>query len=322
MKFYDFVDKSPAIPKLVIIEGTERVLADRALGLLEERLLGPAERDLNLDRMQAADLESFGRVEAAVPAMPVLAERRGGVVRGAEALRAQPRRELWVVAQRTPDGNVLILEDLLSPTKKSKPEPLGQLAGKGALRIDTTAGPDVRMRFVRELLSELATSAEAGAIAALIDGAADLASLRTDLEKLALLGRKITRADVLRETLSNEEVKAWEFAGALVAGRAADALQIADELFAQDPRGAAIPLLSALANEYANVWTLTRTGGELPARFRWRERALRPIAARLGERRAKLGFERAVRGFEAIVTGRADDSRAVVELLAAVEAKK
>jgi hypothetical protein len=44
---------------------------------------------------------------------------------------------------------------------------------------------------------------------------------------------------------------------------------------------------------------------------------LRPIARRIGERRARYGYEAAVRGFEAVVTGRIDDPRAMIELLTA-----
>jgi len=66
------------------------------------------------------------------------------------------------------------------------------------------------------------------------------------------------------------------------------------------------------------VESILAKGAALPARARWRESKLRPIAAKLGERRARLGYERAVRGFEAIVTGRAEDPRAVVEMLAAI----
>jgi hypothetical protein len=44
---------------------------------------------------------------------------------------------------------------------------------------------------------------------------------------------------------------------------------------------------------------------------------LRPIARRVGERRAKYGYEAAVRGFEAVVTGRIDDQRTMIELLTA-----
>ncbi len=228
------------------------------------------------------------------------------------------RRALWEVAQRVPDGNVLILEDLQPPAKKTKPETFGQLAGKTALRIDTTANEETRERFIRETLAALGASAEPAAIATLARSEADLTAVRTDLEKLAIGGKKITLAELLSESLFTSEAKAYQYASALVEGRSADALAIAFELFANDPRGAGIPLLSALATEYLALWELARPGGELPQRQRWRERVLRPIARRLGERRARAGYERAVRGFEAIVTGRAEDPRAVVESITAL----
>ena len=86
------------------------------------------------------------------------------------------------------------------------------------------------------------------------------------------------------------------------------------------PLRASVPMLAALAQEYGFVWELTRPGGGLPPRARWRERDLRAVARRLGERQARLGFERAVRGFEAVVTGRADDPRVVVEMATAAGA--
>jgi len=66
---------------------------------------------------------------------------------------------------------------------------------------------------------------------------------------------------------------------------------------------------------------MARKGGELPARAKWRERVLRPLAARVGERRARIAYERAVRGVEAIVTGQAgndpEDHRTLVERIGA-----
>ena len=155
-------------------------------------------------------------------------------------------------------------------------------------------------------------------IALLADASADLGAIQNDLEKLALSGATITVADLERESLSVEDAKAWHYAQALVEGRPAEALAIAFELFANDPRGAAVPLASALANDFALLWELARPGGgALPVRYRWRERTLRPIARRIGERRARYGYEAAVRGFEAVVTGRIDDGRNMIELLTA-----
>lgn len=319
MKFYEFLDKQPKLDGLVVIEGEDAILAQRALDVVLDRLLPDDMRALNCDVFDGPEADAIGRlVGDAVNAMPFLAERRVVVVRNCQRMRAQPRRDLWAVAEHVPAGNTLVLEDLFSPAKKTKPEPFGVMAGRKATRIDTTPNADVRERFVRETLERLGANAQPRVIAALAEGDADLGAIQNDLEKLALAGTTITIADLERESLSVEDPKAWQYASAVVEGRPADALAIAFDLFANDPRGAAVPLASALAGEFALLWELARPGGgALPARHRWRERILRPIARRVGERRARYGYEAAVRGFEAVVTGRIDDPRAMIELLTA-----
>ncbi len=319
MKYYEFADKSPKIDGLVIIEGEDAILAQRALDAVLDRLLPPDMRALNCDVLDGPESDSIGRAAGdAVNAMPFLADRRVVVVRNCHRLRAQPRRDLWAVAENVPAGNTLVLEDLFAPGKKTKPEPYGQLAGRKALRIDTTPNADVRERFIRETLQRLGAKAQPRVVAVMADGDGDLGAIQNDLEKLALGGGTITMADLERESLSIEDPKAWQYAAAVVEGRSADALAIAFELFANDPRGAAVPLTKMLAEEFALLWELARPGGgELPPRHRWRERVLRPIARRVGERRARVGYEAAVRGFERVVTGQADDPRALIELLTA-----
>jgi DNA polymerase III delta subunit len=318
------VDGAPKIGGLVVIEGTDVLLAQRALEALLDRLVPVDLRAMNCDVLDGPATDDLGRVVAdAAAAMPFLAERRVVVVRGCERLRAQPRRDLWAAAEAVPEGNTLILEDLFPPNKKTKPEPFGALAGRKALRIDTTVNADVRERFVRETIAQLGVTAEPRAIAALAESDADCGSIGNDIQKLALLGGKITLADLERESLSIEDPKAWHYAAALVEGRAADALEIAFDVFANDPRGAAVPLVSALATDLGLIWELARpNGGPLPGRHAWRERALRVVARRIGERRARYGYEQAVRGFEAVVTGRIDDPRAMIELLTADIASK
>jgi DNA polymerase III delta subunit len=320
VKYYDFVDKAPKVGSLVVIEGTERALAERALELLLDRVLAPDMRDLNLERISASEWSDAGRVREAVQAMPFLADRRVVVVSDAQALRAQPRRDLLEVMGCVPDGNTLIVLDLLSP-RSQRPQPLGPQAGRSALRIDTTANEETRLRFVDEVLDALGATAEPRVRSELARSETDLASVRNDLEKLALAGKKITYKDLEGESLAIEDPKAYRYASALVEGKVAEALGIAHEFFANDPRGAAIPLLSALATECGLIWELARTGGALPARAQWRERTLRPIAGRIGERRARVAYERAVRGVEAIVTGATgsdpDDHRTLVERITA-----
>jgi DNA polymerase III delta subunit len=315
VKFYEFVDKQPPVGRLVVIEGTERVLADRALEILTERLLAPEVRELNLQRFGAEETGDFTRVREAVAAMPFLADRRLTIVTEAQSLKAPARRDLLAAAQAVPEGNTLVITDLVSP-RSQRPQALGALAGRGALRVDTTATDDVRGRFVEELLTVLGVRAEAPAVDALVRSTADLAAIRNDLEKLALGSKKITVADLEREALSVEDPKSYHYAGALVEGRIGEALAIAHEFFTSDPR-AAMPLLSALASECGSVWELAKPGGALAARFRWRENRLRPLARRIGRRRAQRAFERALGGVEAVVTGRVgsepDEFRALVD---------
>ena len=222
--------------------GRGPLLAQRALDAVLDRLLPEDMRALNCDVFDGPESDGIGRAAGdAVNAMPFLADRRVVVVRNCHRLRAQPRRDLWAVAENVPDGNTLVLEDLFPPAKKTKPEPFGQLAGRKALRIDTTPNADVRERFVRETLERLGAKAQPRAVMMLAESDADVGSIRNDLEKLALAGKTITVADLERESLSVEDPKAWQYAAAVVEGRAAEALAIAFELFANDPRGAARP---------------------------------------------------------------------------------
>jgi DNA polymerase III delta subunit len=315
VKFYDFADKRPSVGKLVIIEGTERVLAERALELVIDRVLPPDMRDMNLERFPASSLDSTSRLREAVQSMPFLANSRVIAVTDAQTLKAAMRRDLWDVAENVPEGNTLIICDLLSP-RSQRPQPFGAMAGRSAMRIDTTANEEVRTRFIGETLAELGASAEARVVDALARSEADLASVRNDLQKLALAGKKISYKDLEQESLTVEDPKAYQYAGALVEGRVADAMQIAHEMFAND-RNAAVPLIYALATECGYLWELAREGGAIPARIRWRERVLRPIASRVGEQRARRAFERAVSAFDSIVTGKVEDPELVVDMLTA-----
>ena len=116
----------------------------------------------------------------------------------------------------------------------------------------------------RDAASGLRRKAEPRVVDELARSEADLAAVRNDLEKLALAGKRITLKDLEREALSIEDPKAYKYASALAEGRIAEALAIAHESFANDPRNAAVPLLSALATECNYLWELARPGGAAP----------------------------------------------------------
>ena len=175
----------------------------------------------------------------------------------AQTLRADPRRVLWDIAQEAPEGNTLVILDLLAP-RSQRPLPFGALAGRSALRIDTTADQDTRARYVEELLERLGVKAEPRAIDELARSESSLAAVRNDLEKLALSGKKITFKELEREALSIEDPKPYQYAGAVAEGRIADAMAIAHEFFANE---------SGPPFHYSRRWrTSAPTSGSWPVR--------------------------------------------------------
>ena len=310
VKFYDFLERRRRSRVGRSSRAKTRARPARA-GRVLDRLLPADMRALNCDVSKARD-RVIGRVGRRRGQSDAVLGRAAG--RGRAQLRRPCGRNRGAICGRSRGGSGRQhagARRSLRARKKTKPEPFGAQAGRKATRIDTTPNAEVRERFVRETLERLgAKAAAAGDRGAGRAATPTCGAIQNDLEKLALGGRTITIADLERESLSVEDPKAWQYASAVVEGRPADALAIAFELFANDPRGAAVPLASALAGEFALLWELARPGGgALPARHRWRERILRPIARRVGERRARNGYEAAVRGFEAVVTGRIDDPR-------------
>lgn len=315
MKFYDFVEKAPKIPKIVVVEGAEPPLIERAIEIVTSRLVPLDMQQLNVERFSAPALDSFGPVGAALSAMPFLAEARVVIVRDAGALNVKARDALWSVADGIPEGNTLVLEDR-PPAGKRTPAPLGK-GVRTVLRIDCDADSEARERYVQELLAQLGVTAERRLIGIIANGKSDLAALQTDLEKLAIGGATITLEDFERETIAVSDVKPYKYAAAVAEGRTAEALAIAAEIFENEPRDAVVPMLYALATEYGALWEAGRPGGEIPARLRWKERALRAGARRLGEPAARRGYALIVGAFESLVTGRVAEPRQILEVLTA-----
>ena len=235
--------------------------------------------------------------------MPFLADGASSWSPRRRRCAPQPRRDLWAVAQEVPDGSTLVLVDLLAPRGKG-PQSFGVMAGRGALRIDTTAGEETRARFIAETLEILDAKADPRVVNELARGGADLAAVRNDFEKLALGGKKITLKDLERESLSIENPKAYAIRASYRRRKRAQALAIAYELLENDPR---VRRRSAAFRPWL---TNARTFGRWRARaagfrerLRFRERTLRPLAQRVGERRARIAYERAIGGMESIVTG-------------------
>jgi DNA polymerase III delta subunit len=313
MKYYDFVKRSPSLPTLIIIEGTERFFAEAAVSIITDRVIGEADRTLNVDRINATDKNAFSQIEAAAAAFAFLAPARVVLVKNVHELKTDARRAFWKMAQSIRPGNVVIVQDLVA-TNSKRPEPLSKNADKHTLVIDTTVTSAIRSQFVNETLTRLSIKVGPSVVETLGNSERDLFSIVEDLQKMSLYGRTITVEDILAECLDTTETKVFEFASLLIAGRKSDALLLADELL-NDDKGTAIPMLHSLATSYLVAWELCRANGrDISGKLAWQASKIKPYALEIGERRAKIGIERAIKGFEAIVTGKFDDAKTVIAL--------
>ena len=81
----------------------------------------------------------MSRLREAVQAMPFLADRRVIVVSDAQTLRADPRRALFAAMERGSRGQHADRCSTCWRRAATKPQSLGGLAGRAAVRVDTTA---------------------------------------------------------------------------------------------------------------------------------------------------------------------------------------
>ncbi len=209
-------------------------------------------------------------------------------------MRAQPRRDLWEVAQSVPEGNTLILLDLLAPREQRAA--ILRRAGRTLRPCASTRPPAKRLARAssRKRWNGSNVKADARVVDELARSSAELAAVRNDLEKLALAGKKITLKDLrARSACRSKTRKHTDMRARSPKGESTTRSRSRTSFSPTSRAMRQCPLLSALATECLCLWELSRSGGELPARSRWRERVLRPIAQRVGERRARVAYERA-----------------------------
>ncbi|HUY11924.1 MAG TPA: hypothetical protein VMV73_06650, partial [Candidatus Dormibacteraeota bacterium] len=100
MKAYEFLDSQPEIGSLVVIEGTERLLAERVRDRIISRVLSDDLRALNLSSLTIESVDDGTSIEEALLAMPFLAAQRVVIVNDAQLAKAAPRRALLELAER------------------------------------------------------------------------------------------------------------------------------------------------------------------------------------------------------------------------------
>ncbi|MDQ6780120.1 MAG: hypothetical protein M3Z37_03070 [Candidatus Eremiobacteraeota bacterium] len=245
----------------IVIAGKEHLLADHVLKTLIDAIL-PDEsvRALNLDTVDALEADDFGVLEEKLAALPFLSTHRMVVIRNASELRNEDRIELRDAIPPLDENAFLIIDDVGEPKPQRGKAPKDKVASAdfaaaqaAALLIDCSLNEAGRERYIEQYAQSLDIQVDAGArkYLAAFDSVDEI---RNALDRLALLGKRITRAAAEEYVKPPGDPKLWDLGNAVARSNAEDALLVVREI-ADRPGSETGPLIW-LAGDAQIVWEL------------------------------------------------------------------
>lgn len=260
--YLTYVTAPPARAPLVIIAGKEHVLADEVLrSIVESALPDESLRPLNVDTIDAAVTTDFDDLPEKLHALPFLAERRVVTIRGAAEMRNDDRIGLRDAIGAIPEQSLLVIDDSGEPRSqrgkapKDKVDSAGFATGhESALLIDTSLSPADRERYIDRYAVSIGIAVDAGA-RRYLGGFDSVDEIRNALDRLALMGKKITRAAAEEYVKPPGDSKLWDLGNAVARGDVDAAIRVAHEIVAR-PEDSPGPLIW-LAGDAQIAWELT-----------------------------------------------------------------
>lgn len=257
--YLSFINAAATVPPgVVIITGREHLLAEQVLKrLLDAALPEESMRPLNLDTLDALEVESFAVLGEKTATLPFLAERRVVVLRNVVDLRNDDRIELRDALPEVDEHAILIIDDTGEPKPQRGKAPKDKVnsadfaAGQPqALIIDTSLSESDRERYIDEYAKTLGIAVDVGArrYLAAFDSVYEI---RNALERLALIGKRVSRAAAEEYVKPPGDPKLWDLGNAVGRGAVQDALLVAREIAGEETG----PLIW-LAGDAQIVWEL------------------------------------------------------------------
>jgi len=241
--------------------GEDDFQKEDAMRQLTTAAVEPAMRDFNFEVRRAQDLDAKS-LDAALSAVPMMADRRVLVVRDASALRKEPRKVLDRYL-KTPLPDVMLLLVEASGAKTDS-----DLARTSTLlEFDSLTADRVPKWIAHYALTEFQTRISSDA-ADLLQGAVgtDLHQLVGELDKLASYtnGREITEDDVSAIVGVRRGETMADFLDQVANRNATRALDLVPLILSQ-PKTSAVSLVMALATQaMALSWGRARLDEGLP----------------------------------------------------------
>ncbi|MBV8339697.1 MAG: hypothetical protein JO343_07105 [Candidatus Eremiobacteraeota bacterium] len=321
-----FMARTPAPPpQLVVIAGNEHILADEVVRrLVETALPDESLRPLNVDTLDAAASADFSTLAERLAALPFLAERRVVTVRGCVELRNDDRIALREAIGDIPSHALLIIDDCGEPkpqrgrAPKDKVNSADFVTGhRGALIVDCALDEDEREQYVAEYAASIGATLDAGARTYL--GAFEsVYEIRNALDRLALMGKKITRAAAEEYARPPGDPKLWDLGNAVGRGDLHAALRIARELVTR-PEEAAGPLIW-LAGDAQIAWELAtganpRSWAAATGQSPFRAMKLWDVARKRTPQQARDNVRLTMKALEDSITGKRVPDQALDEVI-------
>jgi DNA polymerase III delta subunit len=246
---------------LIIVTGREHMLAAQVCDRIVQSLL-PDEslRSLNVDTIDALEVDNFSILDEKLAAVPFLAQQRVVVVRNVIELRNEDRIALREAITEHNDQAVLVIDDSGEPKPQRGKAPKDKVhsadfaSGQPALLVDCTLDEQERERYIEDYAKTNEMSIDAGArrYLAAFDSVYEI---RNALDRLALMGKKISKAAAEEYVKPPGDPKLWDLGNAVGRGDVDAALRLARELVAraEDAPG---PLIW-LAGDAQIAWELS-----------------------------------------------------------------
>ena len=318
----------------ILILGADAYLREACRERIIDVVVEPAARDWGLARF-SADEGELDRGLGQARTVPMLAQRQVVVVSNLQAVEKQPEKrreaqidELSDYLENPAPFTVLVLEAAQLDQRMRLAKLLAQRAMVVAAELPDE--PEARLRTAAGLAAQMARQRKASmdketaeVLADLCNS--DLASIRTEIEKLATYvgeGQPIRRADVDALVVSEKKYSVWELSDMLAGGQRARAIEFLDNLLRE---GEAPPaLVGAMAWMYRKLLEAKDLGAHISGYQAASRLQMRPATADLAIRAAhKIPRQQLVAGLRALydadslLKSGAKDERAVMEFLVA-----
>jgi DNA polymerase III delta subunit len=260
--FRQFVASPPSpLPNVIVIAGKEHLLADEMLKhIVAAALPDESLRPLNVDTLDASVTDDFSVLAEKLGALPFLADRRVVTIRSVIELRNDDRIKLRDAIPEVNEQAILIIDDSGEPkpqrgrAPKDKVESADLAAGnENALLVNTTLDESERERYIEDYAKSIGVGVDVGARRYLA-AFESVYEIRNALDRLALLGKKISKAAAEEYARPPGDPKLWDLGNAVGRGDLKAALQIAHEIAAR-PEDVAGPLIW-IAGDAQIAWEL------------------------------------------------------------------